>query len=313
VLVVSVMGFAGVKNVAAQAVEASECCVNLLKPIGARALSLGNAVVARVSPDGMFANPALLGPISEDEFLIHNANSSIVDSNTFTLLISTDVGNFALSYRLNDLGETEVTEGPQSLGTIALLEHVVIATYAAQIAVGLSAGISYKLFQFRLDCNGFCGTEPFSATTHMIDAGAHLRPAAVPGLELGASLVNVGFALQVFNEAQADPSPARLRLGAAYEVLQHMRQDSIAKLWLSVDAINRTSSLGSPLVSIGLELVLEETLFVRAGHGGGSGDIGGTGLGVGLRYDRFDLSVAKSFTSSSFDSDPFQITFGVRF
>ena len=100
---------------AAQDVEAGECCVNLLKPIGARALSLGNAVVARVSPDGLFTNPALLGPISEDEFLIHNANTSFVDSNTFTLLISTEVGTFALSYRLNDLGETEVTEGPQAL------------------------------------------------------------------------------------------------------------------------------------------------------------------------------------------------------
>ena len=298
---------------AAQDVEAGECCVNLLKPIGARALSLGNAVVARVSPDGLFTNPALLGPISEDEFLIHNANTSFVDSNTFTLLISTEVGTFALSYRLNDLGETEVTEGPQALGTIALLEHIVIATYAARIAAGLSAGISYKLFQFRLDCNGFCGTEPFSATTHMIDAGAHLRPAALPGLELGASIINVGFSLQVFNEAQADPSPARVRFGAAYEVLQHMRQDSIAQLWVSLDVVNKTTSLGSPLVNVGLELILEETLFVRAGHGGGTGDIGGTGLGVGLRYDRFDLSVAKSFTSALFENDPFQITFGVRF
>jgi hypothetical protein len=270
-------------------------------------------MVARVSPDGLFVNPALLGPISVGEFLVHSYNTDVDDSNTFTLLIATRMGAFALSYGLNELGSFENTDpSGQVIGSTDVLEHVLFATYATQIAAGLSAGVSYKLFQFRLECNGFCGTEPFSATTHMIDVGAHLRPAAVPGLELGASLAHLGFPLQVINEAQAEAPPARLRIGAAYEVLHHMRQDSTVRLWLSMDVVNRIRSLEAPLVNVGFELSLEETLFVRAGHGGGS--LGGPGVGVGLRYNRFDLSVAKSFESTTLEeSDPFQITFGVRF
>lgn len=302
---------------AAQTELSDECCVTLLRPTGARALGLGDAIVARPSPDGIFANPGLLGPIADDQFVIHNSSTSLEDSNTFTLVLATGVGVFALTYRLNDFGETETRTGvpgaPQT-GSIALFEHVVAATYGTPVAAGLSAGLSYKLFQFRLECRGFCGTESFAATTHMLDVGVHFQPEAVPALDLGASLMHVGFPLQVVNEPQSSPPPARLRAGAAYEVLQHTRADSIADLHVSIDVLERITSPGSPIVNVGAELSLENTIFLRAGYGGGAGDAGGAGVGVGLRYDRFDLAVAKSFVSSILDqSDPFQVTFGIRF
>jgi hypothetical protein len=42
---------------------------------------------------------------------------------------------------------------------------------------------------------------------------------------------------------------------------------------------------------------------------------GGTGLGVGLKYQRFNVGVAKTFTASSLDpeGEPVHISFGVRF
>lgn len=301
----------------AQTALAKECCVSLLRPTGARALSVGDAVTAKPTADALFANPSLLGPLIDDQFLVHNASTSIEDSNTFTLLLATSVGSFALSYRLNDFGDSETTSetpGGPATGSIALSEHTLVATYGTRIGAGFSAGVSYKLFQFRLDCRGFCGTEPFAATTHMLDLGAHWAAPLVPGLELGASLVNVGFPLQVINEAQASPPPVRLRVGAAYEALQHTTLDSIARLWVSVDAVQNVASPGLPTLNVGAELSLDETLFVRGGYGGGSGTAGGAGLGVGLRYDRFDLAVAKSFSSSPLETgDPFQVTFGIRF
>lgn len=300
----------------AQTELSDECCVTLLRATGARALSLGDAIAARPSPDGLFVNPALLGPLTHDQLLVHSANTSLEQSNTFTLILATGVGVFALSYRLNDFGETETTgEVPGSpTGSIALFEHTLVATYGTTIAAGLSAGVSYKLFQFRLDCRGFCGTEGFAATTHMLDLGAHFRPAALPSLQLGASLLHVGFPLQVVNEAQASPPPSRLRIGAAYEVLRHTHLDSIADLHVSLDVVERPTNPGSPDVNVGAELSLEETLFVRIGYGGGAGAAGGAGVGVGLRYDRFDLAVAKSFVSSALDdSDPFQVSFAIRF
>jgi hypothetical protein len=296
---------------------AKACCVSLLDPTGARALSLGDAVTARPAADALFANPSLLGPLVDDQFLVHNASTSIADLNTFTLLLATSVGSFALSYRLNDFGEiatTGETPGGPETGSSAFTEHSLIATYGTRIGAGFSAGVSYKLFQLRLDCRGFCGTEPFAATTHMLDLGAHWAAPPIPGLELGASLVNVGFPLQVINEAQASPPPARLRVGAAYEVLQHSQLDSIARLRVSVDAVQNVASPGLPTLNAGAELSLDETLFVRAGYGGGAGAAGGAGLGVGLRYDRFDLAVAKSFSSSPLETgDPFQVSFGIRF
>lgn len=295
---------------------ANECCLTLLRPTGARAVGLGGALGARPSADGVFVNPGLLGPLEADQFLIYNASTSLEDSNTFSLIFATGVGTFGLSYRHNDFGESDVTIDPDAppTGTIAVLEHVLIATYATHLAGGLSAGLSYTLFQFRQDCRGACQDFAFTATTHLLDVGAHLEPPAVQGLRLGASLTSLGFPLQVVNEEQASPPPTRLRVAAAYEVLQHTRIDSIAEVWLSLDVVERVRSPGSPIVNMGAELALDQTLFVWAGYGGGTGTAGGAGIGVGLRYDRFDIGVAKSFVSSEFDeSDPFQITFGVRF
>jgi hypothetical protein len=300
---------------AAQTVRANECCVALLRPTGARALSLGDAITARPAPDGLFANPALLALVTDDQFLVHNLNTSIEKSNTFSLLIHAGrAGGFGLTYRQNDYGKADAfDEFGNPTGTLSVLEHVLTATYATTFALGLSAGLSYELFQFRQDCAGFCQGAAFAATTHILDFGIHFRPAIVPGLDLGLSVVNLGLALQVVNADQASPTPTRLRIGAAYEVLQHTRVDSIARLRLMADLVQPTG-FRAPTLNVGAELAFEDALFVRAGHGGGAGVAGGVGIGVGLRFDRFDLGVARSFVSSGLDdTDPFQITFGVRF
>lgn len=303
--------------VAAQSGEvgATECCLSLLFPIGARALGLGGAISAVPDGGAFFVNPALLAGLRHDEFFVHNARTSIETSNTFTLLIRSDVaGAFALSYRLVDLGEQQVTDDPgNTIGTLSFLEHVLTASYATPVTHGLNAGISYKLFQSRQDCRGFCG-ESLVGTTHGVDLGAQYRPFESRVLSFGASLMHLGFPLQVINKEQASPTPARLRLGAAYEVLHHFRPDSLAELWLSTDLVSSWRGSGVRNLNVGAELSFERTLFVWAGYGGGSGILGGIGVGVGLNYDRFDVGVAKSFVATLVDeSDPFQVTFGIRF
>lgn len=299
----------------AQTVSANECCVALLRPTGARALALGDAITARPAPDGLFANPALLALITDDQFVVHNLNTSIEKSNAFSLLIDAGrAGSFGLTYRQNDYGEAEAfDEFGNPTGTLAVLEHVLTASYATTFAFGISAGLSYELFQFRQNCSGFCQDAAFAATTHILDLGIHFEPPMLPGLDLGVSVVNLGLPLQVVNADQASPTPSRLRLGAAYEVLQHTRLDSIARLRVMADLVQPTE-FRAPVVNVGAELSLEETLFVRAGHGGAKGVAGGVGIGVGLRFDRFDVGVAKSFVNSGLDdADPFQITFAIRF
>jgi len=296
-------------------VASQECCLPLLLSIGARALSIGDAVSARSGPGSLFANPALIADVVHDQFLVHNANTTIDKQNTFTLLIHSDVaGSFALSYRLIDYGEQEARDPDGNLtGSVATLEQEVVATYATRVVPGVSAGVSYTLYQYRVDCRGFCNTEGFAATTHGIDLGLQVEPPSMRYLALGASIVHLGFPLQVVNREQASPLPLRVRTGAAYEVLHHFREDSTVAVWASTDIVTNPRE-GSVVVNVGAELSLEETIFLRAGYGSGRGIAGGAAVGVGLRYDRFDISVAKSFVSTPIDdSEPIQITFAIRF
>jgi hypothetical protein len=297
-------------------VSSDECCASLLAPIGARALALGNAITARTSPEGLFANPALLANVASDQFVVHSAHTSLEQSNTFSLIIhSASLGGFALSYRLIDLGEIEARDpSGNPTGTIVLFEHTLTATFATSVIRGLDAGVSYKLYQFREDCRGFCGAQSFAATTHMLDFGVQIHPPSLPHLTLGASLMHPGFPLQVINADQASPTPSRLRVGAAYELLHHMRPDSLAEVWLSLDVVDPARRPGQPTANIGVEFSLAETFFLRAGYGGGGGFAGGAAVGVGIHYNRFDVEVAKAFVSSPLDeSDPFQVSFGIRF
>lgn len=313
-LVAGTSGVAG-QDLADDAVPATECCLALLFPIGARALALGNALTARGTSTGLFVNPASLAS-ADDQFLVHNASTSLEDSNTFSLIVAAGlVGTFGLSYRLIDHGEQDARDpSGNPTGTLGILEHVLTATYATRVAAGLDAGVSYKLYQFRQDCRGFCGVEGFAATTHGLDLGVHFAPGAVRGLELGAAVVHLGFPLQVINAEQASPVPTRLRAGAAYEVLHHFSSDSTNTLHLMADFVTSVRASGGPLLNVGAEATLDGTIFLRAGYAGGTGITSGGAVGVGLHYDRFELGIAKGFVSSPIDdTEPVQITFGVGF
>jgi hypothetical protein len=65
---------------------------------------------------------------------------------------------------------------------------------------------------------------------------------------------------------------------------------------------------------VGIDVSIEETVFVRAGYGGGTGLTGGAAAGIGVRYGRFEVDIAKSFVTSPIDdSDPIQVSFSIRF
>jgi hypothetical protein len=289
----------------------------MLLPIGARPVALGQALTARAGRDGVFINPAGLVDVTADEVIVHRSSmAEDAQLTTFGLIIHSAVaGVFAVTYRLIDFGETDNTDDQGNpIGTSSFIDQVLIATYATRISRSWSAGISYKLYDFRDQCEGVCG-ERFSGTTHMLDGGLEFRPAQLPHLILGGSIVHAGLALQVKNAAQADPTPARLRVGAAYEVGHHLQKDTTIQVWTHADLVSRIRDAGAPALNVGAEVILDQTIFLRAGHASASNGItsGGTGLGVGLRYQRFDVGVSKTFSTTALESDPVQISFGVRF
>jgi hypothetical protein len=316
VWLIALSGAAPAGAAAQSGAGSAECCPELLLRIGARALGLGGAITARSDASSVFINPALIANVDSDQFLVHNSSSSLDDSNTFTILIRSQViGSLAASYRLVDYGEQPITTDPNQppSGNVRVLAHVLTATYATEVAAGWAAGVSYKLFQFRNDCSGNCQEVELTATTHSLDAGVQFVPRPLPELNLGASLIHAGFPLQFRNAEQADPPPVRARVGAAYEVAHHIRSDTTVAWWLSADLVTSPRN-GDVHVNVGSELSLDQTLFLYLGYGGGPGVTGGAGAGAGLRYDRFDIRIAKSFNTSPLDeSGPVQITFAIRF
>ncbi|MBI4410398.1 MAG: PorV/PorQ family protein [Gemmatimonadetes bacterium] len=295
----------------------AECCLILLLPVGARAVALGGATVARTSPDAVFANPAGLAGIAANELVLHYTASVAGQTTAVSLLFTPAVvGTLGASYQLVDHGEIEQTdETGQSVGSLSLRHHVLVASFGTVVTGGLAAGLNYKLYQFRIGCRGACRLERRTATTHAVDAGIRYVPERLPALQLGAAVTSVGFALQVVNAEQADPLPTRVRLGAAYEVLRHLQPDSTVALWVAVELADRWRDPGSPQASLGLELAASEAVFLRAGYTYGDGLETGGSVGLGLRYARFTVAIAKSFVPSVLDpeEEPLQLTFGMSF
>jgi hypothetical protein len=295
-----------------------ECCLVLLLPVGARSAALGQAGTALGSPDAVFVNPAGLAEMRRGQFVVHH-EPLLHDqqANTFTLVITPRaVGALALTYQLFDYGEEDARdEFGNTTGRLSTREQLLVASFATPVHGGLTAGINYKLYQFRVDCAGFCRGANFVGTTHALDGGLRFRPRQLPGLVVGASVLNLGFALQVVNAPQSDPMPTRIRAGAAYEVLHHFARDSTLALWVSADVEDRPGHLGSPQAGLGVEGSIGSAVFVRMGYRSGEGRGTGPAVGLGLSFDRFTAAVARSFASTGLelDHEPFQFSFGVQF
>lgn len=296
--------------------SAAECCLVLLLPVGARSASLGGAITAATGTDAVFINPAGLAWLEANHFLVHQ-NSMSAEATAFSFLLAPrDAGTLGLSYQLHDIGDIENTdEYGRTIGSLAIRHHLLVASYGVPVYGGLSAGLNYKLYQFRIGCSGACAGEEVAATTHAIDVGVHFRPHHYPALQLGAALVNTGFPLQVVNAQQADPLPRRLRAGLLYDLLWHLPSSEAYALWLAAEMTAVPDRSESIQPAVGIEFSAHDAVFLRMGYVSGTGVGTGTSMGIGMRHSRFDMAVAKSFVSSRLDlfDEPVQLTFGVAF
>jgi hypothetical protein len=290
--------------------------------IGARSASLGQALTARPSRDGFFFNPASIAGSGMDSafaLVLHHETTIIGQNNAVSLLLDAPLaGTFGVTYVHMTEGETEATNETEITGMLSLYAWQVIASYATSVG-GLRAGASLRVFHRGMDCAGNCQGQEVAGTTPLLDFGVQYRPSLIRNLELGAAISHVGPGHQLHNAAQADPTPARLRVGAAYEVSRHLRLDSVATVWLSADLVNRVRSLTTPgrlikdaEVGAGVEVAFERLLYLRAGY---SGTTGGGGLGIGLNYQRYTLDVAQLFSPEGqyTDGNTLLISFGITF
>ena len=298
----------------------SEGALFLLLPVGAEAVSLGRAMTAVRSTESAFWNPAGLSRLARTELVVMRGDPLAGASTALSWLISRQpIGVLGLSYHLLDGGEQPLVDDQQNVrGTISIRNHVGIVSVATPLASWLDVGLNLKLVRFNLNCSGQCDNAGVQASGWAGDVGFQSQPLANLPLRFGAMLAHFGPRFQVVNAAQADPLPTRVRLSAAYEVLRHFSAPEDLSLWVRVEVEDRWKRLGeSASFYVGTELVAGSTneIFLRASRA--SGEINQTAeiaFGFGLRYEAFELALARSFASSIVQgSEPVYVSFGIRF
>jgi hypothetical protein len=298
----------------------TEGALTILLPVGARGISLGRAMTARRGSEAVFWNPAGIARMESGQFTVFRGDHLAGEATAFSLLLTRQpLGSVAVSYQLLDLGDQDLTDRQGNiLGTVSFRDHLGIVSFATRALPTLDVGLNFKIFQSKVTCRGQCTDAGVSGRTFAIDAGLQSTPLATLPLRISAMIAHVGPDLQLINVAQADPLPTRLRLALAYEILETLIEIPDMELWISAEVEDRWQELGSPAFYLGGELQAgrEDLFFLRAGYGRNqTGGSEGLAAGLGLRYERFELSIAKSLTGGSLgpNSEPVHVTFGVGF
>jgi hypothetical protein len=305
---------------------ADEGAVFLLLPVGAKAVSLGRAMTSVEGAEGAFWNPAGLAGLDRSQVVLFRGDQFAGTTTALSTLLSRPgVGTIGASYLLLDVGDQDLTDSSGNLlGTISVRNHLGVISAAANLLDGLSAGVSFKVVQFRLSCRGSqCPDEGTTATTYGFDVGLQAVP--VERLRLGAMIAHVGPSLRVLNAEQADPLPARFRLAVAYDVVELLMPPGDFGGWLAVEVQDRLRDPGVPSLYFGAEFTAGQVdaLSLRAGYvisdllGKVQGDDpeDAARVGVGIRYEAFDLSIAKSLAVSTLtgETEPVHVTFSIGF
>lgn len=299
---------------------ALEGALFLLLPVGAQGVSLGRAMTSVPGSESAFWNPAGLAAVDENRLLVFRGNHLVGEATAISMLFPRQpLGVFGISYQLLDEGEQDLKDREGNvLGTINVRSHIGVASFATPLADWLYAGVNFKLVQFNLGCRGQCPGVGVRSTGWAVDAGLQARPFASVPLRLGAMFAHLGPDFQVENADQADPLPTRIRVSAGYELLTHFVESDDLTLWFNVEVENRWSDPGdAPSYYLGAELMAGrgDILFVRTGFQ--AGEIGvsdGFAVGVGLRYQQFELGLAKNLAGSiTGESEPVFVSFGLNY
>lgn len=295
----------------------------LLLPVGAQGVGLGRSMTALASRESAFWNPAGLASVEGRELVVFRGNT-ITGTQTAvsTVFGRSDLGTVAVSYHLLDIGESPfIDENNQPVGSVTVRSHQALASFATRLGQALEAGLNFKLLFYRQSCRGQCPDAGLSATSYAIDGGIQATPVEGQPLRLGAMIAHAGPRVQFINAAQADPLPTRIRLAASYDVLHSLVDNPAFRLWTSLEVEDRWNDLGNRTYYLGGELQVgtDEILFVRAGWGYEELDAleqaEGGAVGLGVRYERFDLGIARSVGGRSLgpESEPTYLTLGVAF
>ena len=275
--------------------------LELVIPVGARAVGMGQAVVAdRGGTDAIWWNPASLATLGRRELTLNYRKQG--DLNTVLGvtygLPRAPIGVFALSASMVDYGSDEARdEFGELTGTFAQRFLVATATFATTFARRATAGVNFRVFQNRFDCSGFCGPalSESSGIAPAVDAGVQFQPVDSLPLTIGVAVRNVGPKFQQKDDPQADPLPSRFHVGASYEqalggpTSDPALRDTRARV--SVEVV-RSPNLDETGLRAGGELAVQQRFFVRGGYTANVGPSNAS-VGVGFVSGRLQIDLAR--------------------
>src|SRR5437867_9752884 len=272
----------------------------LVFPVGAQAVGMGQTATAMAGRgEAAFWNPAGLATLSDDEFALHSASLVAGRSNVLGAYFpSRGIGVIGGAVYLVDYGDLDRTDiNGNTIARIAPRNLEFLASYATNLTGSFAFGLSYKLVQFRVDCSGDCRDFPAgTGATHALDLGGQFRIGAAGPLRVGVAVRNVGFRLQVQNQAQADPLPTRLAIGALYEVRLRPPTggalDQAFDVKLAADVDSPWGQVGQSETRLGLDIGYQRLVRVRAGYAFVQDGLSGPSVGLGLRRGSLGVELA---------------------
>jgi hypothetical protein len=298
----------------------TEGAQTLLLPIGAKGISMGRAVTASPGRESVFWNPAGLARLEDGSFFVYRGSNLAGEATGFSLVLARQpLGVLAVSYQHLNLGDQDLKDPDNNvIGSFSVRDHLAVVSFGLQLLPRFDAGLNFKVFQSKYICRGQCLDAGVTGTTYALDAGIQAEPFAEIPLRVGALIAHVGPSLQLINAEQADPLPTRVRAAVSYETFRHFSDMEGVELWLSAEFEDRWRELGDPVLFIGSELVVgtDDLVFLRAGYGQQQlGRDPSASVGLGVRYDRFEMGVAKRLAAAtvSGEPEPVHISFGVVF
>lgn len=311
-----------VVQLSAQNQPVNAAALFLLLPISARSVGMGQTAAALDGHgEDVFLNPAGVGSMTSSEFALHSARLAAGPATALTAFFPRrGIGVFGAAVYLLDFGDEPLLDSNNVLlGQFGSRNLAFLTTYATQLSGSVSLGVSYKLIEFRVDCAGPCPSLAGQGVTHALDLGGQFSVGPDHQLRVGVALRNLGFALQVNNEAQADPLPTRLAFGAAYTVqLRPMGDDAAGNrfdLQVVADVESPWRETGTPDLRVGMDIGYQQVVRVRGGYAYRHEGLSGPSIGVGVATGVIGVDLAQMFLTHTdlVVSNPTFLSFRVLF
>jgi hypothetical protein len=252
----------------------------LLIPVGAKSMGMNNSYISGVSGiDAIYVNPAGLANNTGTIDAMFTYMSYIADINLSYAAAAANLGEFgtfALSLKTIDVGDIPVTTTQQPYGTGELFSPTLLISgisYSRAVSPNISIGINTNII--------FEKIFETSATGVSFDLGFQYHNLAVPGLNIGAALKNLGPQLKYDGpelirvasdtgsanlnrnykvDSEGFDLPAQFEIGASYESLfQENYKFILASSFLS-------SAYFENEIKIAGEFSYDEIFFLRGGY-----------------------------------------------